>query len=191
MKQFLLSIQPEFGGSVRPSDGMTTLELLIAITLFSTFMSVFVVVTEMTVAWIPTTTSPSGTNHCTGQGLEQACVNAALDRMVESLEMASFEDVYNEARLAISDDCWKDPRSRDIYNASGLEWPDSYRVCLVKEPGSSETDPSAPDSFLDGVEMPGLYLLQASPTDDAFWRKPIQRLVCRPIYLCVNDQSLS
>jgi prepilin-type N-terminal cleavage/methylation domain-containing protein len=175
---------------VRASDGMTALELLIAISLFSIFMSVFVVVTEALVAWIPSTNSASGTNHCTGQGLEQACINAAFDRMVESLELASVDDVAKEAVSVISDDCWHLPRSKEIYNAENLEWPDTYRVCLVKDPGSSESDPADLASSPNGIESPGLYLLQASPVDDAFWRKPVQRLFCRPIHLCIQDQSL-
>ena len=175
-------------------EGMTTLELLIAISLFSIFMSVFVVVTEMLVSWMPSTNSPSGSNHCTGQGLEQSCINVAFDRMVESLELASFDAIDDVAESVIIDDCWNhpnapDPKYQEIYNADGLEWPDSYRVCLIKDPGSSESDPADLASSPGGIELPGLYLLQASPVDDAYWRKPVQRLFCRPIHLCINDQS--
>jgi len=175
-------------------NGMSTLELLIAISLFSMFMSIFVVVTEMLVTWIPSTNSSSRSKACTGPGLEQACVNAAFDRMIQSLELAKFGEINQVAMPVISDDCWHhpndpDPRYQGIYGADELEWPETYRVCLVKEPGSPESDPDDPTSSPGGVEVPGLYLLQASPVDDAFWRKPIQRLFCRPIHLCIKDQS--
>lgn len=169
----------------RSDAGMTIIELLVAISLFATFMSIFVVVTQMLVTWIPETNSPSNENQCNGQGLETQCINAAFDRMVESLELAPYSDVDQLAKAVISDECWHHPKGPNIYNAGDMPWPDSYRVCLVKDPGASETDPS-----LGGRELPGLYLLQASPVDDAHWRKPVQRLLCRPIHLCIKDQSL-
>jgi len=173
------------------SKGMTIIELLIAIMLFAMFMSVFVVVTEMLVAWIPATNFKLSENHCNGQGLEQSCINVSFDQMVESLELAPFEEVDTLASSVITDDCWHRPSPGGIYGDGDIEWPDSFRVCLIRDPGASETNPSAPEPSHGGKALPGLYLLQASPIDDAFWRKPVQRLFCRPIHLCVRDQSLS
>jgi prepilin-type N-terminal cleavage/methylation domain-containing protein len=71
-------------------------------------------------------------------------------------------------------DCMSSPKAIDSAFRGG--WPDDYRICIYPYQGLSESD----------QKRPGLYLLQAEATEPAFWRKPVQRLFCKPYHLCLN-----
>ena len=156
--------------------GMTLLEVLIAILLFAVFSGTFLVVTEMIAQLFPRDKAPLADNSCNGPSLEAACINLTFDAIVPALELYDPLDTDISAEYASIN-------QMDFAGIadSGLAWPDSYRLEIIQYPylrqsAASEQSPS----------KPGLYLLQATPTNPAFWRKPIQRVFCRPYHVCTE-----
>ena len=148
-------------------NGMTMLEVLIAILLFAVFSGVFLTVTEMLGVLIPISKPPLEADSCNGSALELACINIAFDELIPFIEK-------NDPLLI---KCYTNPK---VINSSiSGAWPDDYKVCVYSYPdlknSSSPQDPK-----------PGIFLLQAEPTEQAFWRRPVQRVFCNPYHLCVN-----
>ena len=160
----------------RNEGGMTLLEVLIAILLFAVFSGTFLVVTEMIAQLFPRDKAPLADNSCNGPSLEAACINLTFDAIVPALELYDPLDTDISAEYASIN-------QMDFAGIadSALTWPDSYRLEIIQYPylqqsAASEQSPS----------KPGLYLLQATPTNRAFWRKPIQRVFCRPYHVCTG-----
>jgi len=163
-----------------PCSGMTLLEVLIAILLFAVFTGTFLMVTEMIAQLFPAGQLPAVENSCNGPALEEACINSAFDKIVPDLEQyvepgespGAVVDAIKLGQIAF----------KEIGDLGLL--PDSYEIEVhqwdkkFKAQQANENMPA----------MPGLYLLQAKPKADntAFWRKPIQRLFCRPYYRCLE-----
>ena len=148
----------------KAQSGMTLLEVLIAVLLFAVFSGVFMTVTEMLGVLVPASKAPLGDESCNGPAIEISCINIAFDQLIPFLEKADDLPI----------DCMSSPKAID--SAFGGGWPDDYRICIYPYQGLSESD----------QKKPGLYLLQAEATEPAFWRKPVQRLFCKPYHLCLN-----
>lgn len=162
-------------GSALRSSGMTLLEVLIAVLLFAVFAGTFLMVTEMVGQLLPAEQTPVGDNSCNGPALEESCVNIAFDAMVPSLEK------YDPAQIDIGGE-YPSPNQVSFAGIGDLQlaWPDAYRLEILQwselsQAASTDQQPS----------RPGFYLLQATPTQPAFWRKPIQRVFCRPYHRCI------
>jgi prepilin-type N-terminal cleavage/methylation domain-containing protein len=158
------------------SSGMTLLEVLIAVLLFAVFSGTFLMVTEMISQLLPADQAPAGERSCNGPALEESCVNIAFDAMVPYLEKS------DPAQVNIGGD-YASPNQLVFAGINDLQlaWPDAYRLEIRQWnylPQTAATDAQA--------SRPGLYLLQATPVSPAFWRKPIQRLFCRPYHRCVR-----
>lgn len=155
------------------SNGMTLLEVLITIMLFAVFTGVFLTVTEMLSVLIPPSDTPLSVQSCNGAALELSCINIAFDQIIPILEKDS--DKPNGCSLTASLIPAVAKKIIDI----DIDWPDDYKVCIYKYDNLAEQEPPA-------APLPGLYLLQAEPTKQVFWRKPVQRLFCRPYHLCID-----
>jgi len=158
------------------SSGMTLLELLIAVLLFAVFSGTFLMVTEMIGQLLPADQAPAGELSCNGPAVEESCVNIAFDAMVPYLEQ------YEPGQTNISGN-YASPSQLAFAGIGDLQlaWPDAYRLDILQWndlPQAAATE--------DEASKPGLYLLQATPVSPAFWRKPIQRLFCRPYHRCVR-----
>lgn len=159
------------------SSGMTLIEVLIAVLLFAVFSGTFLMVTEMISQLLPAEQAPAGERSCNGPALEESCVNIAFDAIVPYLEK------YDPSQVDISGD-YASPNQLAFAGINDLQlaWPDGYRLEILQWsdlPQAAATD--------DQVSRPGLYLLQATPVSAAFWRRPIQRLFCRPYHRCVRS----
>ena len=166
------------------SNGMTLLEVLIAIMLFAVFTGVFLTVTEMLSVLIPPSNTPLGDQGCNGAGLELSCINIAFDQIVPILERDNNNVDENgkptdKIILGCSPTASLIPAVAKKIIDIDIDWPDDYKVCIYKYDNLAEQEPPA-------VPLPGLYLLQAEPTKQVFWRKPVQRLFCRPYHLCID-----
>jgi len=160
----------------RQSSGMTLLEVLIAVLLFAVFSGTFLMVTEMISQLLPAEQAPAGEQSCKGPALEESCVNIAFDAMVPYLEKS------DPPRVDIDGD-YASPNQLVFAGINDLQlaWPDAYQLEIHQWKELPQTAAS------DGqASKPGLYLLQATPVSPAFWRKPIQRLFCRPYHRCVR-----
>ena len=169
----------ECRGGGLPCSGMTLLEVLIAVLLFAVFTGTFLMVTEMIGQLFPAEQVPAAENSCNGPALEEACINSAFDKIVLSLERyvepgespGAVVDAIKLGQIAFD----------EISDLKLL--PDSYEIEV------HQWDKFEPQQANEKMPaMPGLYLLQAKPKTDsqAFWRKPIQRLFCRPYHRCVK-----
>jgi prepilin-type N-terminal cleavage/methylation domain-containing protein len=159
------------------SSGMTLLEVLIAVLLFAVFSGTFLMVTEMISQLLPAEQAPAGERSCNGPALEESCVNIAFDAMVPYLQK------HDPAQVDIGGN-YASPNQLAFAGISDLQlaWPDAYRLEILQWidlPQSAATE--------DQSSEPGLYLLQATPVSAAFWRRPIQRLFCRPYHRCVRS----
>ena len=153
------------------SNGRTLLEVLIAIMFFAVFMGVFLTVTEMLSVLIPPSNAPLSVQSCNGAALELSCINIAFDQIIPILEKDSDKPNGCSPTAGLIPAVAK--------KSLVLDWPDDYKVCIYKYDSLEEKEPPA-------APLPGLYLLQAEPTKQVFWRKPVQRLFCRPYHLCID-----
>ena len=163
---------------VLKSSGMTLLEVLISILLFAVFSATFLMVTEMIAQLLPAEEAPAADNSCNGAALEESCVNIAFDAIVPWLEKA------DPTNLDISSGPYASPNQVPFAEIRDLQlaWPDAYKLSIFQYPQTLRQSAAT----VSQPSMPGLYLLQATPTRSAFWRKPIQRLFCRPFHRCVR-----
>jgi len=158
------------------STGMTLLEVLIAVILFAVFSGTFLMVTEMIGQLFPLEKTPLSASSCNGPALEASCINIAFDAIVPRLEKADPDN------LDISGQ-YLSPNQMIVGDVADMQlaWPDDYKLEILRytkleQSKATETKPA----------RPGLYLLQAKPINSAFWRKPMQRLFCRPYYRCIR-----
>lgn len=157
------------------SNGMTFLEVLIAILLFAVFTATFLMVTEMIGALIPATgkLSAEDDRSCIGEGLEAACINASFDKIIS----------YLEVEPDIKEACYSSLSSLlpAVSGISDLPWPYTYEACIYSYLKSSESGESD--------AAPGLYLLQAQALTSyrSFSRSPVQRVFCWPYHLCIKQ----
>lgn len=158
------------------SSGMTLLEVLIAVLLFAAFSGTFVMVTEMIGQLLPLEKPPLSESSCNGPALEASCINIAFDAIVPRLEKADPDN------LDISGQ-YLSPNQMIVGDVSALQlgWPDDYKLEILRYPDLVQSAVTSTEPA-----RPGLYLLQATPINSAFWRKPMQRLFCRPYYRCIR-----
>lgn len=160
-------------------SGMTLLEVLIAVLLFAVFSGTFLMVTEMIGQLFPADRVPGAENSCNGPALEEACINTAFDKIVPELEEFLYPGLNVDA--VVDADQLNQIASTRI-NEFGL-LPDAYEVAVY------QWERFTPQQANQNMPAkPGLYLLQAKPRPEssAFWRKPIQRLFCRPYHRCLS-----
>lgn len=179
----------------RHTHGMTMIEVLIAILLFAVFSGVFVVVTEFTTS-LAVADQPSAVGaECMGSGEDRACIELYFDQLVDALEASTYpagpgSELYNVSRgLSGKNQCAMSPDSllADLLPAEkpALTWSKDYNICLFAYDGSLSV---IQEDLSVSPPRPGLYMLQANPSSSlqaSSTRKPVQRLFCRPRYLCV------
>lgn len=168
--------------------GMALIELLISIMLFAVFGGIFAVVTEITSSLAVADQPSSLGTECMGVGEDRACIELYFDRLVEDLESSAFpasaghlfHDVSH--KLNGKSQCAPTPKALLAFEIPSLAWPVGYEICIYAYNSSViKEDLSA------SPQTPGLYLLQASPSESlpsGSTRQPVQRLFCRPRYLC-------
>lgn len=160
--------------------GMTLIEVLIAVLLFAVFSGIFLTVTELMTSVMASYEAPEGASECSGFGEDRACIELYFDELVKIMESSAFPG--NVA----SPDCDRRPTAllskvlneKEVSHLSGYIWPANYVICLKAYPRLVEN--------VSG-ERPGLYLLQAQPDPSTPLNsalKPVQRIFCRPSYLC-------
>lgn len=182
-------------GLRRQAEGMTMIEVLIAILLFAVFSGIFVVVTEFTTS-LSVADQPSAVGaECMGSGEDRACIELYFDQLVDALEASTYpagpgSELYNVSRaLSGKNQCAMSPENLLAELLPGekpaLTWPKDYNVCLYAYEGSLSV---IQEDLSASPPRPGLYMLQANPSASlqaSATRRPVQRLFCRPRYLCV------
>lgn len=160
------------------SDGMTLIEVIIAVLLFAVFSGVFLMVTEMMTGLLPVKDQSADLDRgCDGPALEVSCINNAFDDMVPELfeKASNIWDLVGANCIAPS----------EFFSEQSVGWPKSYD-CIYIIPASGDI------ADMNGPSMgdePGLFLAEARVDDPkvrAFWQVPVQRLFCWPYYKCVD-----
>jgi prepilin-type N-terminal cleavage/methylation domain-containing protein len=166
-------------GVLGSAQGMTLLEVLIAIMLFAVFTGVTVMVTELMAAMLSSDQKGGAARECGSPPLDRACIDLFFDELVETLQEPTFSVV--DLRKAVRQ-CG--PSAAQLLNLSFVQipvapWPSDYEICLY-DYGSVNS------AFLEDLTAgrPGLYLLQAQPLAPSPMKRPVQRLFCRPRTLC-------
>ena len=163
---------------INGSDGMTLIEVLIAVLLFAVFSGIFLVVTEMMAGLLPSKPlNSNGDFSCDGPSLEVACINSAFDEILPDF-FEKNSDIPNLAGQCRPPSDFFPPREE-------IGWPVAYDCIFIISASGVISDLASSD-LKDG---PSLYLAEARVSDPAaraFWQVPVQRLFCWPYYKCVD-----
>lgn len=188
----------------RQSAGMSLLELLLAVSMLSVFTGVVAAVMEVTLQFVGEVECPvdvDGVRRCNETTTDIVANGVLIDRhnietLFDEIEHVLVQPGVSLAQInKLSAALNKKPRDvcfpnvqiwRDIF--SGLNFPDSnlprgYHVCLWR----TSLPESEIQSLLDPSNKsatPGIYVLQALPTQLNPSNLPVRRLICRPRPFC-------
>lgn len=167
------------------AQGMSVIELVVAVALFSAFMGVFVAVTEVMGRYVD---QGSGENQARSFIEDQHYVQLALDDLAGRLSQPAFS---REAVLEMASppgNCSYDPVSTWLGGGAGLSGADpksgqplnSYQFCLYP---TSLSEPSEDDLIFNEAK-PGIYVITAIPDQVSINSQPMRRIFCRPMPFC-------
>ena len=186
---------------VRFSSGMSVLELLLAITMMMVFSGVVVAVMEVTLRFMGEAECPmdvvSGERRCNDETTEDVANGVLIDRqriemLFDQMETVLVQPGIHRSRIkSISGDkaCTPTPSISPwvakVPELPSLMLPRGYHVCLWPIGGPAfEEAPMVELLGSNSSAMPGLYVLQALPTELNASTLPVRRLICRPIPFC-------
>jgi len=188
----------------RSAAGMSVLELLLAITMLVAFTGVVAVVMEVTFRFMGEAECPidvSGARRCNDKNTEDVANGVLIDRqrievLFDQLEQVLVQPAIPLSRIKlISGSLGSSPEEVCTLAASTYVWADKipdlpvltfprgYHICLwqtgLREaPMKNLLDPA------NKTATPGLYVLQALPTQLNASTLPVRRLICRPRPFC-------
>ena len=193
------------------SSGMSVLELLLAVTMMMVFSGVVAAVMEVTLRLMGEAECPVDVNGiplCNDENTENEDVanGVLIDRqrieaLFDQLEQVLVQPGIPSARIdAISGPLGDSPSdvctpsaSTSVWAASDkvpelpvLTFPRGYHVCLWKIGGPALVEASMQNLLnpTNRSATPGLYVLQALPTQLNASTLPVRRLFCRPRPFC-------
>ena len=186
-----MALQRRSNSVPRAAQGMSVIELVVAVALFSAFMGVFVAVTEVMGRYVD---QGSGENQARSFIEDQHYVQLALDDLASRLSQPAFS---REAVLEManppgssgqSGNCSYDPVSTWLGGGAGLSGADpksgqplnSYQFCLYP---TSLSEPSE-DKLILNEAKPGIYVITAIPDQMSINAQPMRRIFCRPMPFC-------
>jgi len=186
--------------------GMTVLELLLATTMLMVFTGVMAAVMEVTLNFMGEAECPvdvSGVRRCNDENTEDVSNGVLIDRqrievLFDQLEQVLVQPGIHYSRIesisgplrslpaevctsAASTSVWA---SNDkIPEIPVLTFPRGYHICLWRT-GLREADMENLKDLTNSSATPGLYVLQALPTELNASTLPVRRLICRPRPFC-------
>ena len=184
MKQSLSSLTTSKKGHTLLAQGMSLVEMIIAMGMLVLFGAVFISVAEVTLRFVRE--SESSLPGSQGLLIDQHDLQIAMDQLV---------DVMSQPGLSLSDlsriqskGCVFDPMSGSLELPTGgwglpgpaLSIPPGYRFCLH----STSLAESALSNLLSSQGRPGIYVIQALPDSISPSSLPSRRLFCRPKPFC-------
>ena len=187
----------------RSSAGMSVLELIIAIAMLMVFTSVVVAVMEFTLRFVgeaECSIDLSDSRRCNDGSTEDVANGILIDRqhiemLFDQLEPVIVQPGIHHSRIkSISGALGESPSEACTPTASTYLWaakipelpvlsfPPGYHICLwqMELPEASIEDLLGSNSSA----TPGLYVLQALPTQLSASNLPVRRLICRPRPFC-------
>jgi len=181
-------------------QGMTMLEMMLAVLLFAVFMGVFLAVTELTAQLLRGVEGGRPASdlalartltrqQLTALGSELSSVDAAEADLTNNFVGASNCLLDANSTLATGRGTWTLPTR----TANGLEQQQQWTIQQKQlarldqpaaMPGSVERICLYPTAYQEQAGQPGLYVLQAEPLQSGPLSQPVRLLLCRPDYLC-------
>jgi len=186
--------------------GMTVLELLLATAMLMVFTGVMAAVMEVTLNFMGEAECPvdvSGVRRCNDEDTEEASNGVLIDRqrievLFDQLEQVLVQPGTHRSRIASISRSLGSPPAEACTPASStsvwasndkipelpvMTFPLGYHICLwqtgLQEAAMEElVDPT------NTLATPGLYVLQALPTELNASTLPVRRLICRPRPFC-------
>lgn len=162
------SISPKNNPFNSYSKGMSLLEMMIAMAMLVTFMSI--VVTAFSFIGRFLRGSEVALADSQGQAIDEHLLQVNMDSLVATLSQPGF--LMDDIQAMISSGCSYDPVRQWQLPGPVVNLASGYKVCLSTTP-ASET-----------VSKPGIYLLKALPDEISAAMLPTRRLFCRPQTIC-------
>lgn len=187
------------------ASGMSVLELLLAVTMLVVFTGVVAAVMEITLRFMGESECPvdiSGVRRCNDENTEDIANGALINRqqielLFDELESVLVQPGIHRSRIqAISGVLGDRPAQPACTPAATtsfwaatvpelpvLTFPQGYHICLWR---TGVREASMEDLLNPGASTatPGLYVLQALPTQLSASTVPVRRLFCRPRPFC-------
>ena len=161
-------------------QGMTLVELLIALMLLVAFMGVYVAVTEFTNRFLGE--SEKVLPGSQGLLMDQHQLQTAMDRLADTLAQSGIEQT--EIFSIISSGCTYDPAGSWSLPGAKPELPPGYRICLRSTSLSESPITQLLERSKFPQARPGIYVLQALPDEVSATTQQSRRLFCRPKPFC-------
>ena len=181
-------------------EGMSMLEMMLAVLLFAVFTGVFLAVTELTAQLLRGVDGGRSASELalartvtrqqlSALGNEISSLNAADADFVNSFVGATNCLLDADTQLVTGRQTWTLPTR----TASGLmqdqQWTIQQKQLSRLDqpapmPGGVERICLYPTVYQEQGSQPGLYVLQAEPLESGPLSQPVRLLLCRPDYLC-------
>lgn len=194
----------------RSASGMSVLELLLAVTMMMVFAGVVLAVMEVTLRFMGEAECPvdvSGVPRCNDVNTkdEDVADGVLIDRqriefLFDQLEQILVQPGIHQSRIKTISGSLGDlpgqpactPTASTSFWAAkvpelpSLTFPRGYHVCLweVGSPDFQEAPMEKLHNPTNSSATPGLYVLQALPTQLNASTLPVRRLICRPRPFC-------
>ena len=183
--------------------GMSVLELLLAITMLTVFTGVVAAVMEVTLSFMGEAECPvdvTGVRRCNDENTEDVANGALIDRhrievLFDQLERVLVQPAIHDSRIKLISGPLTSPPSEvctpaastSVWTAKvpeipSLIFPRGYHVCLweIGGPVLKEEPMQILQDLANSSATPGLYVLQALPTQLNASALPVRRVICRP-----------
>jgi len=201
------SISKSMASNDSSTSGMSVLEVLFAITMLMVFTGVVAAVMEVTLRFMGEAECPvdvTGVRRCNDENTEDVANGVLIDRqqievLFDQLERVLVQPAIHRSRIElISGPLGSSPSQVCTPAASTSDWtanvpeipsltfPRGYHVCLWRL-GESALVEASMQNLLNPTNRsatPGLYVLQALPTELNASALPVRRLICRPRPFC-------
>ena len=161
-------------------QGMTLVEVMIALMLLVAFMGVYVAVTEFTNRFLGE--SEKVLPGSQGLLVDQHQLQTAMDRLADSLAQPGIEQ--SEIAYMITSGCTYDPMGSWSLPGAKPDLPPGYRICLRSTSLSESPITQLLDRPKFPLARPGIYVLQALPDEVSATTQQSRRLFCRPKPFC-------
>ena len=186
------------------ASGMSVLELLLAITMLVVFTGVVAMVMEVTLRFIGEAECPvaNGVRRCNDENTEDVANGVLIDRqrievLFDQLELVLVQPGIHKDQIEnISAPLGSPPGQPACTPTSStsfwegkvpeipsLNFPRGYHICLWRT-GLREASMENLLELANKSATPGLYVLQALPTQLNASTLPVRRLICRPRPFC-------
>ena len=187
------------------ASGMSVLELLLATSMLVIFTGVVAAVMQVTLRFMGEAECPvdvSGVRRCNDEDSEDVAHGVLIDRhrievLFDQLEPVLVQPGIHLSRIEAISGALGDPPAQPACTPAAttsfwastvpelpvLNFPRGYHICLWRT-GLREASMEDLLNTSNSSATPGLYVLQALPTQLNAGTLPVRRLICRPRPFC-------